>query len=135
MSQQRSLFVSHLFHSHNVSPDHVIPIYSRTSLHLCPLCLAVAVGSASKVSRNPFKMPPEHELFVLREKERQKLKEVCLHNMIKLYFAFMQVCLSVCLPVCLSACLSVCLSVCLSICQPACGKLVGASKREEAACS
>ena len=83
------------------------------------MCLAVAVGSASKVNRNPFKMPPEHELFVLREKERQKLKEVCLHNMIKLYFAFMQVCLS----------------VCLSVCLLACGKLVGASKREEAACS
>ena len=28
---------------------------------------------------NPFKMPPDNDIFLLRDKERQRKKQVCLH--------------------------------------------------------
>ena len=37
---------------------------------------SAAAGGIDAGRKNPFKMPPDHELFVLREKERKKLKEV-----------------------------------------------------------
>ena len=40
---------------------------------------------SSGASKNPFMMPPEHELFVLREKERQRLKEVGEGTPVQIY--------------------------------------------------
>ena len=52
--------------------------YDHQLARLIILFFLTATGNVGGpgASKNPFMMPPEHELFVLREKERQKLKEV-----------------------------------------------------------
>ena len=78
------------------------------------ICLTAGSGDGVDISKNPFLMPPEKEIFTLREREKIKTREVCMRVCASIKFCVL--CVQIHLFVSLKYVYTVCMDVCLFTC-------------------